>query len=250
MAKPGATAPSEDCLTLNVFSPAWKPEAGGFPVLVYIHGGVLFSASPSSFHLGNYLSGGTSQLGYQEICENLVAVLHSLITLLFQCKKGVITVTVQYRLGYLGFWNMGSSSCNLALWDLTMALSWIRDNIGYFNGNPDNVTVMGQSSGGSLADILALSPHSRRKFLSKRAKPGCLLRSCPQSHRHVGKCLRRVGLPGHPPGILPKIHGGAGDRPLPGQRDGQCSLYSPDKRFLDIGAVARDSSGEVRPVSV
>ena len=77
--------------------------------------------------------------------------------------KDVVVVTCGYRLGYLGMFSTGDSVCpgNNVLWDMTLALQWVNDNISFFNGDPNNVTVMGHSSGGTSADLLSLSPHSR-----------------------------------------------------------------------------------------
>ncbi|GMT19755.1 hypothetical protein PFISCL1PPCAC_11052 [Pristionchus fissidentatus] len=133
-------AQSEDCLLLNVFSPDWKPPGKGFPVMVYIHGGGFSMDSAGTY-------------GDVSICETL-------------CMKDVIVVTVQYRLGYLGFWTTGDSVCpgNLGLWDQTEALKWVQQNIGAFGGNKDNVTILGQSAGGASVDFLSLSPHSNHLF--------------------------------------------------------------------------------------
>ncbi|GMT19747.1 hypothetical protein PFISCL1PPCAC_11044, partial [Pristionchus fissidentatus] len=131
---------SEDCLYLNVFTPCWEPPKGGFPVMVFVHGG--------AFELGDSISYGDIN-----ICENIVT-------------RDVIFVTIQYRLGYLGFMSTGDSACpgNLGLWDQTAALNWVNDNIEAFGGNKNNITLLGQSAGGASVDLLHLSPHSTNLF--------------------------------------------------------------------------------------
>jgi carboxylesterase 2 len=130
---------SEDCLVLNVFTPITESNADQdlLPVAVFIHGGAF--AVHSSAHYGDF-----------GICKNL-------------CSKGIIVVTVQYRLGFFGFLSTGDANCpgNFGLWDQTMALRWVQRNIKSFHGDPDNVTLFGQSAGGASTDYLSLSPHSR-----------------------------------------------------------------------------------------
>ncbi|KAK0418196.1 hypothetical protein QR680_013427 [Steinernema hermaphroditum] len=133
---------SEDNLYLNVFTPAWDPpKEEGFPVMVYVHG-------------GGYVSDSAIKYGDIGISKYMVAT------------HGVVVVTIQYRLGYLGFFTTGDPACddNVGLWDMTMALKWIQENITAFNGDPNNVTLFGQSAGGASVDLLSLSPHSRDLF--------------------------------------------------------------------------------------
>ncbi|KAJ1355058.1 hypothetical protein KIN20_012185 [Parelaphostrongylus tenuis] len=132
---------SEDCLYLNVFTPVWDPSStSGFAVLVFIHG-------------GGFVSDSTTKYGDVNICKYL-------------CTKDVVVVTVEYRVGYLGFFSTGDEYCrgNFGLWDQIFALKWIQENISVFNGDPNNVTVMGQSSGAGNADLLSLCPDSRDLF--------------------------------------------------------------------------------------
>lgn len=82
-------------------------------------------------------------------------------------------MTIQYRLGILGFSATGDehSIPNLGLWDQAMALKWVKTNIANFKGNPENITIFGQSAGAASVDMLCLSPHTngseKCKFLLK-----------------------------------------------------------------------------------
>ncbi|CCD71719.1 Carboxylic ester hydrolase [Caenorhabditis elegans] len=132
----------EHCLSLNVFTPKWESNEwpDGFPVMVFIHGGGFAVHSSSNY-------------GCASIARNL-------------CTKDVVVVTINYRLGVLGFFTTGDEVCrgNLGLWDQTAALEWVQENIQSFRGDPDNVTIFGQSAGGASVDLLCLSPHSRGLF--------------------------------------------------------------------------------------
>jgi para-nitrobenzyl esterase len=143
---------SEDCLFLNVWKPAHASKA---PVMVWIHGG--------SLRAGN-LAGGLydgSQLA----------------------RKGVIMVTVNYRLGVLGYLahpelsaeSPHGSSGNYGLLDQIAALQWVRDNIARFGGDPGNVTVFGESAGGLSTIELMTSPLARDLFQRVIVQSGYLV---------------------------------------------------------------------------
>lgn len=82
------------------------------------------------------------------------------------CSHDVVVVTIQYRLGLLGFGTTGDDNFppNLGLWDQVLALRWVKDNIAVFGGNPNNITVAGQSAGAACADMLSLSPYTASAF--------------------------------------------------------------------------------------
>lgn len=143
---------SEDCLFLNVWKPARAAKA---PVMVWIHGGSLRS--------GNLASGiyDGSQLA----------------------RKGVIVVTVNYRLGVFGYLahpelsaeSPHGSSGNYGLLDQIEALHWVHDNIARFGGDPGNVTVFGESAGGLSAIELMTSPLARGLFQRVIVQSGYLV---------------------------------------------------------------------------
>ena len=137
---------SEDCLYLNIWTPA-KPDAvidGNLPVMVWIHGGGL--AQGASFQ-ANFTG------------ENIA-------------KKGVVFVSIGYRLNIFGFLahpelsaeNEHGVSGNYGLLDQIAALQWIHDNISAFGGNPDNVTIFGESAGGISVSMLCASPLAKGLF--------------------------------------------------------------------------------------
>jgi len=125
---PALTGPtSEDCLYLNVYTPTLGGSGdGGLPVLVWIHGG-RFTLGAGRDYDGTKLA-----------------------------ADGIVVVTINYRLGVLGFLahpalasEPGGPSGNWALMDQQAALRWVQSNIGRFGGDPGNVTIAGQSSGGT-----------------------------------------------------------------------------------------------------
>ena len=140
---PGTPMPeqNEDCLTLNVWSKATRTDEAR-PVMVWIHGGGLVAGS--STHLGGRLL----------------------------AEKGAVVVSFNYRLGQLGFFahpelsaeNTKGVSGNQGFRDQIQALQWVRDNIEKFGGDPYNVTIFGESSGGTSVAVLQASPLARGLF--------------------------------------------------------------------------------------
>jgi para-nitrobenzyl esterase len=144
-------APSmdEDCLYLNVWTPHPIP-AEPLPVMVWFHGGGNVNGSASEpvpfLNTGLFYSG-------QPLAE----------------KHGVIVVTINYRLGVFGFFAHPAlvaegSSGNQGLLDQRLALEWVRDNIAAFGGDPDNVTIFGESAGSFDVCMHVASPMSRGLF--------------------------------------------------------------------------------------
>jgi para-nitrobenzyl esterase len=141
----GSLSGSEDCLYLNVWAPADKPDVP-MPVMVWIHGGG-FIAGQGSF---------TSEDG------RVLAQQHN-----------VVVVTLNYRLGIFGFLAHEAltseeaghpSSGNYGIEDQTAALRWVRDNISAFGGDPANVTIFGQSAGGVSVCTQLVSPQAAGLF--------------------------------------------------------------------------------------
>ena len=148
---PLETASDEDCLSLNVWTPARKAGAK-LPVMVWIHG-------------GGFNFGAASQPEYHG--RNLA-------------RKGVVVVTVNYRLGPLGFFvhpllvaESGQKTAgNYGLLDQIAALEWVQRNIAAFGGNPDLVTIFGQSAGSRSVSLQMLSPLSKGLFHRAIAQSG------------------------------------------------------------------------------
>ena len=127
---------SEDCLFLNIFTPESAKEGDKLPVLFYIHGG-----------------GFTGGCGHEKHFDGPVWP-----------TKGVIGVTINYRLGPLGFACLpqlkeeAGFTGNYGLYDQMTAMKWVKDNIAVFGGDPENITIMGQSAGAMSVQQHCLSP--------------------------------------------------------------------------------------------
>jgi para-nitrobenzyl esterase len=129
---------SEDCLTLDIRTPSLT---GRRPVMIWIHGGSNRAGSPAD-------------------------IVRSSIT-----DEGVVLVGIRYRLGIFGFLahrrfaeEAGGASGNYALMDQIAALTWVRRNIARFGGDPDNVTILGESAGAQDVGLLLAAPGARGLF--------------------------------------------------------------------------------------
>ena len=191
---------AEDCLLLNVWTP--KPDNERRAVMVWIHGGGFTNGSGSSpMHPAGNLS-----------------------------KRGqIVLVTVNYRLGALGFLNLDQvtggkipASGNEGLLDQIAALRWVHDNIKAFGGDPDNVTVFGESAGAMSIGCLLAMPAARglfRKAILESGSNTC--RQLPDAVAVAEKYLSALGASGKDPDALRA-------QPVP-------ALLSAQQRLMQMG---------------
>jgi para-nitrobenzyl esterase len=143
---------SEDCLQLNVWTPASFKPGAKIPVMVFIHGGSFTGGSGT-----NALYDGTHF-----------------------AERGVVLVTVNYRLGRLGFFahpaltaeQPGAQLADYGMMDNIAALKWVQANIAAFGGDPANVTAFGESAGGILINDLMASPQAKGLFAKAISESG------------------------------------------------------------------------------
>jgi para-nitrobenzyl esterase len=162
----------EDCLYLNVWTAARAPNEKR-PVLVWIYG-------------GGFITGGAAAPGYSG--EALAG-------------KGIVFVSFNYRLGIFGFFahpelsqeDLHRASGNYALLDQLAALQWVKSNIAAFGGDPDRVTIAGQSAGAASVNCLLASPLSKGLFQGAIAESGSLVLENPLIRM---KSLRDAGQQG------------------------------------------------------
>lgn len=127
----------EDCLYLNIWSPA-RTQEDRLPVFIWVHGGGMVAGS-----------------GVECVCDGDG----------FANRRDVIVVTINYRLGFFGFFahpelteEGGGTSGNYALFDIVKACEWVRDNISAFGGDAENITLAGQSGGAAAVGALLATP--------------------------------------------------------------------------------------------
>jgi para-nitrobenzyl esterase len=146
--------PSEDCLYLNVYAPAKADAKSRLPVMFWIHGGA-------------YTGGAGSEARYSGE---------------FMAQRGVVVVTINYRVGVLGFLaaselakEAGGVAGNYALMDMVAALRWVNANIREFGGDPGNVTIFGESAGSFAVSTMMAVPIARDLFQKAIGESGSAL---------------------------------------------------------------------------
>ncbi|XP_057216903.1 carboxyl ester lipase, tandem duplicate 2 [Triplophysa rosa] len=170
---------SEDCLYLNIWVPQDRTVSTGLPVMVWIYGGgFLKGASQGANFLSNYLYDG------EEIAD----------------RGNVIVVTLSYRLGTLGFVSSGDSELpgNYGLWDQQAGIAWVHRNIKAFGGDPNNITIFGESAGATSVNFQILTPHN--KGLIRRAISQSGVALCPWAvnrnpRAYAEEIAKKVGCP-------------------------------------------------------
>ena len=167
---PTASGKSEDCLYLNVWTPAKSP-TDRIPVLVWIYG-------------GGFAGGSTSDQTYSG--ENLA-------------RKGVVLVSIAYRVGFLGFLahpqlsaeNPNHVSGNYGLLDMIAGLTWVQKNIAAFGGDPGKVTIFGESAGGIAVSMLCASPLAKGLFQGAISESGGSF-GPPRTTTYPGENMKRL----------------------------------------------------------
>ncbi|XP_030624542.1 bile salt-activated lipase-like [Chanos chanos] len=173
------TRGSEDCLYLNIWVPQGSTVSRGLPVMVWIYGGGFMIGSAQGVpYLDNYLYNG------EEIAD----------------RGNVIVVSSNYRLGPLGFLSTGDSQIlgNYGLWDQHAAIAWVHRNIAAFGGDPNNITVFGESAGGASVNFQIISPKNKgliRRAISQSGSVFCPWAMNTNPKALAVKVAQKVGCP-------------------------------------------------------
>lgn len=165
---PEPSIPGDATLNVNVFTPAPGDNHAALPVLVWIHGGGYFAGSPASpWYDGRNFN-----------------------------RDGVVTVTISYRLGFIGFGHVDGAPDNRGVLDWIAALQWVQDNIRAFGGDPGRVTLAGQSAGGGAVLTLLGMAKAQHLFHGVWALSGATADVGPAAARAVtAKVAGRLGVP-------------------------------------------------------
>jgi para-nitrobenzyl esterase len=164
----------EDCLVLNVYTPDASPMRRR-PVMVWLHGG--------GFAMG---SAGDAQYDGSALCR----------------RGDVVVVGINHRLNALGYLYLGAlhpdfaDSGNVGQLDIVLALQWVRDNIAQFGGDPGNVTIFGESGGGSKVSVMLAMPAAKGLFHKAiiQSGPGLTMGEKPAAEKHAEATLVRIGI--------------------------------------------------------
>lgn len=164
----------EDCLVLNLYTPQATP-ARKRPVMVWLHGG--------GFAMG---SAGDPQYDGNALAR----------------RGDVVVVTINHRLNALGYLYLGdldplfADSGNAGQLDIVLALQWVRDNIANFGGDPGNVTIFGESGGGSKVSMIMAMPAAEGLFHKAiiQSGPGLTMGDKAQAAAHGAATLERLGV--------------------------------------------------------
>lgn len=168
---PEPSYPGEDILTVNVFTP-WPTRAHTpAPVLVWIHGGGYVAGSPT----GSWFDGRTYN------------------------RDGVVLVTLGYRLGFEGFGLIDGAPANRAVRDWIAALEWVQREISTFGGDPERVTISGQSAGGNAVLTLLASERAQPLFHQAIAQSPAMDQMVPEQARaRTAAMAQHLGIPTTP----------------------------------------------------
>ncbi|KAI9527546.1 hypothetical protein NQZ68_029647 [Dissostichus eleginoides] len=150
------TEGSTDCLHLNIWVPHNGSVSSDMPVMVWIYGGAFMIGSSMGLKILQF-----TQYSGQELAD----------------RGNVIVVSIGYRVGSLGFLSTGEPELagNYGLWDQQAAITWVHRNIRKFGGDPDNITIFGESAGGASVSLQTLSPHNKGLFKRAIAQSGVAL---------------------------------------------------------------------------
>jgi para-nitrobenzyl esterase len=205
----GEEATSEDCLTLNLWTPANAKAGAKLPVIVFIYG-------------GGFTIGSSGMANYDGAAV---------------ARRGAVFVNFNYRVGALGFMahpelsrEQGGRSGNYGLMDQIAALKWVRANVAKFGGDPSRVVIMGQSAGASSVVAHLFSPQSRGLFSGAVMSSGCNVRSefvDLDDAETIGKALQsRLGA-----ASIAAMRNLPADRILGGQNETQLGLHNMGVRM-------------------